>query len=42
MATAIIPALVRVYANLVENGRRTIDQVPEDYREAVQEYMKQS
>ena len=32
---AVVQAMVRVYANLIKNGRRTIDQIPEEYREAV-------
>ena len=32
---AVNEAMVRVYANLVENGRRTIESLPEAYREPV-------
>lgn len=39
MAAALNEALIRIYANLVINGRKTIDQVPADYRAAVQEYI---
>ena len=31
----IMPAMVRVYASLVVNGRRTIESVPTEYQEAV-------
>ncbi len=34
-------AMVRVYANLVTNGRRTIESLPEDYKEPVQDYINQ-
>ena len=27
--------MVKVYANLVRNGRRTLEEVPERYRDAV-------
>ena len=33
---------VRMYARLVEYGRRTIDEVPEIYREDVGEYVKEN
>ena len=36
---AINQTLVRIYANLVVNGRKTVDQIPADYRAAVQEYI---
>lgn len=32
-------AIERTYANLVYNGRRTIDEVPEKYRENVRAYL---
>ena len=40
MAT-INQAMVRVYANLVTNGRRTIESLPVDYQEPVRVYMLQ-
>jgi len=33
---ATIDAMVRIYANLVENGRRTIASLPADYQAPVQ------
>jgi hypothetical protein len=36
---AVIQAMVRVYANLVANGRRTIESLPEDYKQLVQDYI---
>ena len=41
MAT-INQAMVRVYANLVTNGRRTIESLPVDYQAPVQDYLNQS
>lgn len=32
---AVIEAMVRIYANLVNNGRRTIEQIPDIYKDAV-------
>ena len=32
---AVNQALVRMYVNLIQNGRKTIDQVPAEYKEAV-------
>ena len=37
---ALNMAMVRVYANLVANGRRTLESIPEEYRQAVKEYME--
>ena len=31
--------LIRLYANLVKKGRRTIEQIPEEYRQDVQDYL---
>ena len=31
--------IVRLYASLVKAGRRTIDKVPEEYRQDVQDYI---
>ena len=31
--------MVKVYANLVRNGRRTLEEVPERYRDAVAEML---
>ncbi len=37
MATVtVIDAMVRIYASLVENGRRTINSLPTDYQVPVQ------
>lgn len=36
---AVSMAWVRTYANLVLHGRRTIEQVPELYRQAVIDYL---
>ena len=36
----IIPAKVRIYINLIKNGRWTIDQVPDAYRKAVQDELE--
>jgi len=35
----VIEAMVRIYANLVNNGRRTIEQIPEQYRDPVKAEM---
>lgn len=32
-------AFIRIYANLIKNGRRTIEQVPTRWRQDVQDYM---
>lgn len=32
---AVLQAMVRVYVSLYKNGRRTMEQIPEEYREAV-------
>jgi hypothetical protein len=32
----VIPAMTRIYINLIKNGRWTIDQVPEVYKTDVQ------
>lgn len=32
-------AIVRLYASLVKAGRRTVDKVPEKYRQDVQDYL---
>ncbi|MEG0431048.1 MAG: CD1375 family protein [Anaerovoracaceae bacterium] len=32
-------ALMRTYASLVKNGRRTLNEIPENYRQAVIDYM---
>ena len=32
---AVLQAMVRVYASLVKNGRRTMEQIPAEYQEAV-------
>ena len=42
MAIVINQAMVRVYANLVTNGRRTIESLPADYQEPVLAYLNQS
>lgn len=36
---AVNEAMVRIYANLVKNGRRTIESLPEAYKEPVQAYL---
>lgn len=36
----IIPAMVRIYVNLIRNGRWTIDQVPDVYKQIVQDELK--
>ena len=36
---AVNDAMVRVNANLVENGRRTIESLPAEYKEPVQAYL---
>jgi len=38
MAT-VNETMVRIYANLVNNGRRTIDSLPVDYKQPVQDYI---
>lgn len=38
-APSISMALVRMYANLVKAGRRTVANLPEAYRESVQAYI---
>lgn len=35
MAVELNKTLIRIYVNLVKNNRRTLDEVLEDYREAV-------
>lgn len=37
----VIEAMVRIYANLVRAGRRTIASLPEIYQEPVREYLKE-
>ena len=36
---AVNEAMVRIYANLVKNGRRTIESLQEAYKEPVQTYL---
>ena len=36
---AVNEVMVRIYANLVKNGRRTIESLPEAYKEPVQKYI---
>ena len=36
---AVNEAMVRIYANLVKNGRRTIESLPTEYKEPVQAYV---
>ena len=36
----IIPAMTRIYVNLIKNGRWTIGQVPDVYKKAVQGALK--
>lgn len=36
----VIDAMVRIYANLVRNGLRTIDSLPEVYRTPVKDYLE--
>lgn len=33
-------AFIRIYANLIRNGRRTIEQVPTRWRQDVKDYME--
>lgn len=37
---ALNQAMVKVYVNLVVNGRRTIESLPVDYKQPVQDYIK--
>lgn len=39
MAMTVLPAMVQIYANLVVNGVRTIESLPEIYRQPVQDYI---
>ena len=39
MATTINQAMVKIYANLVTNGRRTLASLPTDYQAPVQAYI---
>jgi hypothetical protein len=36
----LIESMVKVYANLVVNRRRTIESLPEDYKQPVTDYIK--
>ena len=36
---AVNEEMVRLYANLVKNGRRTIESLPAEYKEPVQAYL---
>jgi len=36
---AINETMVKIYANLVGNGRRTIESLPIDYQQPVQDYI---
>lgn len=33
--------MVRIYYNLVKSGRRTLDQVPEEFREEVRKMLEE-
>ena len=35
----VLPAMVVIYANLIRAGRRTMETIPEIYRQPVQEYL---
>lgn len=39
MATTINQTMVRIYANLVKNERRTIASLPTDYQQPVTDYI---
>jgi hypothetical protein len=32
----VIEAMVRIYVNLVQNGRRTVDSLPAEYKQPVE------
>jgi len=36
---AVNQTMVKIYANLVINGRRTIESLPTDYKQPVQDYI---
>lgn len=36
----VIPAMVRIYVNLIRNGRWSIDKVPDAYKKAVQDELE--
>lgn len=36
---AVNEAMVRLYANLVKNGRRTIESLPAEYQDPVKAYL---
>ncbi len=38
----VVPGMVRIYANLVRNGVRTIDSLPKVYQEPVRAYLEQN
>ena len=38
----VIESMVRIYANLVRNGARTIESLPAVYQEPVREYLEQN
>lgn len=42
MAMKVTDTMVRIYANLVKNGRRSIDSLPEAYREPVKKLLEDS
>ena len=33
-------AMIRIYADLVKNGSRTLDSLPDEYKESVKKYME--
>lgn len=35
----ILPAMVRIYANLIKNGAKTLEEIPEPYRQPVKDYL---
>lgn len=39
MEVSYSDAVMKIYASLVKKGKKTLDEIPEEYREAVKEYL---